>query len=85
MTPEEWDKLADQVLTRGIQKTAEEFLNTKELTPEELSTGVTRSPPGFSDETRVEEEDMTGSKVRRSKRSNKNQRPKRLGSPIKRK
>ena len=39
------------------------------------------SPPGFSDESSVA--DPTGPKVRHSKRSNKNQGPKRLGSPIK--
>ena len=43
--------------------------------------GETISPPGFSGESVVEEQ--TEASVRRSKKANKNQGPKRFGSPIK--
>ena len=41
MAPEEWDELADQVLTRGMQKSAEETLNAKDSMSEEHVTGAT--------------------------------------------
>ena len=53
MAAEEWDKLA--VLTRGIQKTAEENLNAKEHMSEEHTTGGSNSPSGFSDESCVDD------------------------------
>ena len=57
-------------------------MNAKDSMSEEHVTGGTSSPPpGFSDESIVDEQ--TGTTVRRSKRANKNQRPKRFGTPIK--
>ena len=70
MTPGEWDELAEQVLTRGIQKEAKQILTAKE------DTIVEFPPPGFSDQ---EEEQTT---VRRTSRQTKNQGPKRHGSPV---
>ena len=82
MAPEEWEELADQVLTSGMQKSAEEILNAKDsMSEEHVTGGISTPPPGFSDEPMVEEQ--SGTAVRRSKRANKNQGPKRLGSPIK--
>ena len=47
LTTNDWNKLADQVLTRGVQKTAEEILKSSN-TEEELSINA---PPGFLDES----------------------------------
>ena len=55
MTPEECEKLADQVFAKGTQKTAEETLNGKEILPEEHTTGGISSPPGFLDESSVDD------------------------------
>ena len=65
MALEEWKNLADQVLTRGLQKTAEETLNSKEIVSEEQATGEHCSTPGLSDESIIGEQ--TGTTVRRSK------------------
>ena len=73
MTPGEWDELAEQVLTRGVQKEAEQILTAKE------DTIVEFPPPGFSDISDQEEEQTT---VRRTSRQTKNQGPKRHGSPV---
>ena len=73
MTPEKWDDLAEQVLTRGVQNKAEQILTQKAG-----STAIC-PPPGFSDESDKEEEQTT---VRRSNRQTKNQVPKRYGSPV---
>ena len=81
LVPEEWKNLADQVLTRGLKKTAEEILNSKDIVSEEQATGEHCSPPGFSDESIIDEQ--TGTTVRRSKRATKNHGPKRFGSPVK--
>ena len=79
MAPEKWQNLADQVLTRGLQKTAEEILNSRDTVSKEQATGEHCSPPDFSDESMIDEQ--TGTSVRRSKRATKNQGPKRIGSP----
>ena len=47
MAPEEWEVLADQVLTRATQKTAEEILNAKETMSEEHATGRPFLHQGF--------------------------------------
>ena len=73
MTPDEWDDLAEQVLTRGVQNEAEQIL-TQQAGPTD-----TCPPPGFSDESDREEEQTT---ARRSNRQTKNQGPKRYGSPV---
>ena len=73
MTPDEWDDLTEQVLTRGVQKEAEQIL-TQQAGPIN-----TCPPPGFSDESDKEEDATT---VRRSNRQTKNQGPKRYGSPV---
>ena len=81
MVPEEWQNLADLVLTRGLQKTAEKILNEKDTLAEEHATRVNSSPPGFSDESMIDEQ--TGTTIRRSKRATKNQGHKRFGNPVK--
>ena len=80
MAPEEWQNLADQVLTRGRQKSGEEILNSRDTVSEEQATGEHCSPPGFSDKSMIDEQ--TGTSVRHSKRATKNQGPKRFGSPL---
>ena len=80
MGDEEWQSLADQVLTRGLQRTADEIIKSRTENQTE-TTGEHGSPSGISDHSDV---DYQGSaSVRRSKRTTKNQGPKRLGSPVK--
>ena len=64
-----------------LTKTAEETLNAKDTMAEEHVTGGKNSPPGFSDESIIDEQ--TGTTIRRNKRATKNQEPKRFGSPVK--
>ena len=45
MTPDEWDDLTEQVLTRGVQKEAEQILT------QQAGQINTCPPPGFSDES----------------------------------
>ena len=73
MTPGEWDELAEQVLTRGVQNEAEQILTQQAVSVDDCP------PPGFSDEWDKEEEQTT---VRRSNRQTKNQGPKRYGSTV---
>ena len=73
MTPEEWDELAEQVLTRGVQNEAEQMLT------QQAGSTDNCPPPGFSDESDKEEEQTT---VRRSSRQTKNQGLKRYVSPV---
>ena len=80
IVPEEWQSLADQVLTRGLQRTAEEIVESRAENQAE-TTGAHCSPSGISDDSIVDEQ--TGTSVRRSKRATKNQGLKRLGSPVK--
>ena len=79
MAPEEWQSLADQVLTRGLQKTAEEIFNSRDEN-QAKKTGEHCSPSGLSDDSIVGKQ--TGTSVRRSRRATKNQGPKRFGSPL---
>ena len=73
VTPGEWDELTEQVLTRGLQKEAEQILTAK------ADAIVEVPPPGFSDDSDQEEEQTV---VRRSGRQSKNQGPKRYGIPV---
>ena len=72
LTPADWNRMADQVLDRGVQRAAEEILKPKDATGEDEDSN---NPPGFSDES---EEGETS--VRRSGRSKKG--PSRYGDPI---
>ena len=80
MGAEEWQSLADQVWTRGLQKTAEEIIKSRTENQTE-TTGKHGSPSGILDDSIVDEQ--VGTSVRCSKRATKNQGPKRLGSPVK--
>ena len=80
MGDEEWQSLADQVLTRGLQRTADEIIKSRTENQTE-TTGEHGSPPGISDDSVVD--DQGSASARRSKRTTKNQGPKRLGSPVK--
>ena len=80
MGDEEWQSLADQVLTRGLQRTADEIIKSRTENQTE-TTGEHGSPPGISDDSVVD--DQGSASVRRSKQTTKNQGPKRLGSPVK--
>ena len=59
MMPDEWDGITEQVLTRGVQKEAEQILT------QQAGPSNTCPPPDFSDESDEEEEATT---VRRSNR-----------------
>ena len=65
MTPEKWEGLADQVLTRGVQKLVEKILTSQKDEAED-------APPGFLDNSGHEDGSTA---VRSSARSTKNQRP----------
>ena len=80
MGDEEWQSLADQVLTRGLQRTADEIIRSRTDNQTETA-GEHGSPSGISDDSVVDEQGSAS--VRRSKRTTKNQGPKRLGSPVK--
>ena len=80
MGDEEWQSLADQVLTRGLQRTADEIIKSRTENQTE-TTGEHGSSSGISDDSVVDEQGSAS--VRRSKRTTKNQGPKRLGSPVK--
>ena len=73
LTPADWNRMADQVLERGVQRAAADILNSKETTGEDEDSN---NPPDFSDES---EEGETS--VRRSGRTKKG--PSRYGDPIK--
>ena len=73
LTAADWNRLADQVLERGVQRKAADILNSKEIAEEGEESN---NPPGFSDESEVEE-----TSVRKSGRSKKG--PIRYGNPIK--
>ena len=73
LTPADWNKMADQKLTRGIQRAAEEILTFKDAA-EEGDYYIT--PSGFSDESGEGE-----TSVRKSGRTTKG--PSRYGDPIK--
>ena len=69
----DWNRLADQVLERGVQRRAADILQSKEDVKDEEESN---NPPVFSDESEVEE-----TSVRKSGRSKKG--PTRYGNPIK--
>ena len=73
LSANDWNRLADQVLERGVQRTAAEILQSKEDAEVEEES---MNPPGFSDESEVEE-----TSVRKSGRTKKG--PTRYGNPIK--
>ena len=72
----DWEKFADQLLKRGVQRVADDIRGN----PQQISEKDTifEPPQGFSDESSAEE-----SSVRRSSRQTKNKEPKRFGDPIK--
>ena len=76
IAPSEWEKYADQLLKRGVQRVADEIREN----PKQISEKDTTFEPsqGFSDESSTEE-----SNIRRSSRQTKNKEPKRFGDPIK--
>ena len=74
LTSTNWNKLADQVLARGVQKAAEDILKSTER---ENDFNI-NAPPGFSDE--LGDSDAT---VRRSERTTKNKGPSRYENPYK--
>ena len=74
LATEDWNLLADQVLTRGVQKEAETILKNADTSGDEGSN----APPGFSDES-----GETEVPVRRSGRQTKNKGPIRFGNPVK--
>ena len=76
LAPSEWEKYADQLLKRGVQRVADELRENPQQSSE-LDTNF-EPPKGFSDESSTEE-----SGIRRSSRQTKNKEPKRFGDPIK--
>ena len=76
LAPFEWEKYADQLLKRGVQRVADELRENPQQSSE-LDTNF-EPPQGFSDESSAEE-----SGIRRSSRQTKNKEPKRFGDPIK--
>ena len=76
LAPPDWEKYADQLLKRGVQRVADELRENPQK-GSELDTNF-EPPQGFSDESSAEE-----SGVRRSSRQTKNKEPKRFGDPIK--
>ena len=76
LAPSEWEKYADQLLKRGVQRVADELRENPQQSSE-LDTNF-EPPQGFSDESSAEE-----SGIRRSSRQTKNKEPKRFGDPIK--
>ena len=76
LAPSDWEKFADQLLKRGVQRVADDIRGN----PQQISEKDTifEPPQGFSDESSAEE-----SSVRRSSRQTKNKEPKRFGDPIK--
>ena len=73
LTPADWNRMADQVLERGVQRAAEDILTSTDATVDEDDY---INPPGFSDESGEGE-----TSVRRSGRSKKG--ANRYGDPIK--
>ena len=82
MTPDKWENLPVQLLTRAVQKSAEEILTSRDRAAEGDVENRPNTPSGFSDESFREETD--GSPLaRRSGRQTRNQGPSRHGDPIK--
>ena len=76
LAPSDWEKYADQLLKRVVQRVADKLRENPQK-GSELDTNF-KPPQGFSDESSAEE-----SGVRRSSRQTKNKEPKRFGDPIK--
>ena len=76
LAPSEWEKYADQLLKRGVQRVADEIRGNAQQISEKDTTF--EPPQGFSDESSTEE-----SGIRRSSRQTKNKEPKRFGDPVK--
>ena len=76
LAPSDWEKFADQLLKRGIQRVADDIRGNPQQTSEKDT--IFEPPQRFSDESRAEE-----SSVRRSSGQTKNKEPKRFGDPIK--
>ena len=76
LAPSDWEKFADQLLKRGVQRVADDIRGNPQQISEKDTTF--EPPQGFSDESSAEE-----SSVRRSSRQTKNKEPKRFGDPIK--
>ena len=73
LSANDWNRLADQVLERGVQRAAAEILQSREDAEDDEEL---LNPPGFSDESELEE-----TSVRKSGRTKKG--PSRYGNPIK--
>ena len=74
--PSDWEKYADQLLKRGVQRVADDIRGNPQQI---LEKNTTFEPPqGFSVESSAEESSIT-----RSSRQTKNKEPKRFGDPIK--
>ena len=73
LTAADWNRLADQVLERGVQRTAADILHSQENAEDGEESN---NSPGFLDESEVEE--TSGRKSGRSKKG-----PIRYGNPIK--
>ena len=76
LAPSEWEKHADQLLKRAVERVADEIRGNPQQISEKDTTF--KPPQGFSDESSTEE-----SGIRRSSRQTKNKEPKRFGDPIK--
>ena len=76
LAPSEWEKYADQLLKRGVQRVADKIRGNPQQSSE-MDTNF-EPPQGFSDKSRTEE-----SGIRRSSRQTKNKEPKRFGDPMK--
>ena len=74
-TTNDWNKVADQVLTRGVQNSVEEILKSMDGASDDV---LSNTPPGLSDKSGGSE--VT---VRRSGRQNKSKAPSRYGNPVK--
>ena len=80
MTTDDWEKMANQVLMRAIQKTAEVIQKIRE--EEANNDSQQDTAPGFSDESGRDEHQGT-IQLRQSSRHPKNQGPKRYAEPVK--
>ena len=76
LAPSDWEKFADQLLKRGVQRVADDIRGDPQQISEKDTTF--EPPQGFSEGSSAEE-----SSVRRSSRQTKNKEPKRFGDPIK--
>ena len=76
LAPSDWEKYADQLLKRGVQRVADEIRgNPQQISEKDMTFEL---PKEFSDESSTEE-----SSIRRNSRQTKNKEPERFGDPIK--